>query len=66
MFTLLTSYSELIENYRYFGGEHILDKGTPKYDEYNEVKIKNLKKINFEKSFFIISTPNKLKKFESN
>ena len=66
MFTLLTSYSELIENYRYFGEEHILDKGTPKYDEYNEIKIKNLlNKINFEKSFFIISTPNKLKKLNT-
>ena len=66
MFTLLTSYSELIENYRYFGEEHILDKGTPDYKEYNEIKIKNLlNKINFEKSFFIINTQNKLKKLNT-
>ena len=66
MFTLLTSYSEFIENYRYFGEEHILDKGTPDYKEYDEIKLKNLlNKINFEKSFFIISTQNKLKKLNT-
>ena len=63
MFTLLTTFSEFIENYRYFGKHHILDKGTPSYEEYNEKKIKYLlNRINFEKSFFSISTPNKLKK----
>ena len=63
MFTLLTTFSNLIENYRFFGEEHILDKGTPFYEDYNEIKIKNLlNKINFEKSFFIINTQNDLRK----
>ena len=66
MFTLLTTFSEFIENYRYFGKHHILDKGTPSYEEYNEKKTKYLlNRINFEKSFFSISTPNKLKKINT-
>ena len=66
MFTLLTSYSNFIENYRYFGEKHILDKGTPSYEDYDEIKIKNLlNRINTEKSFFIISTRNKLNKIDT-
>ena len=66
MFTLLTTFSNIIENYRFFGEDHILNKGTPSYEDYNETKIKNLlNKINFEKSFFIINTPNNVKKINT-
>ena len=47
MFTLLTTFSDLIENYRQYGEDHILDKGTPSYEEYNETTLKFLlNKIN--------------------
>ena len=66
MFTLLTTFSYLIENYRMFGEEHILDKGTPSYEDYNEIRLKNLlNKFNFQKSFFVISTPNNLNKINT-
>ena len=59
MFTLLTTFSDLIENYRQYGEDHILDKGAPSYKEYNETTLKFLlNKINYEKSFFTLSTRN--------
>ena len=66
MFTLLTTFSNFIENYRYYGQDHILDKGTPFYADYNEKKMRKLlQKININKSYFILNSPKKLKKLKT-
>ena len=66
MFTLLTTFSNLIEFYRQYGDDHILDKGTPSYEDYNEQKLKDLlNKINIDKTFFMLSTQNNLNNIDT-
>ena len=54
-------YSEIIENYRIFGENQILNFGAPINNNYNENKLKNLlDKIKIDKSFFIVNAIQKV------
>ena len=57
MFSILTTFSDMIESYRAYGVNQIFNYGTPTFENYNKNELKNLlDKIKFEKSFFIINT----------
>jgi len=60
MFNILTTFSNFIENYRSYGVSQIFTYGTPKYDMYDQNKLKQLlNRIKYEKSFFITNTVSK-------
>ena len=60
MFSILTTFSDFIENYRSYGVNQIFTYGTPTYEMYNQNKLKQLlNRIKFEKSFFITNTVSK-------
>ena len=60
MFSILTTFSDMIESYRAYGVNQIFNYGSPTYENYNQQKLKKLlNMIKFEKSFFIINTISK-------
>ena len=66
MFSILTTFSDMIESYRTYGINQIFNYGTPKDINYNQLKLKNLlNKIRYEKSFYIINSNQKSSKINS-
>ena len=60
MFSILTTFSDFIENYRFYGVNQIFTYGTPTYEMYDQNTLKQLlNRIKFEKSFFITNTISK-------
>ena len=66
MFSILTTFTDMIESYRAYGVNQIFNYGTPTYSDYDKFKLKNLlNKIKYEKSFFIINTSHKASKINT-
>ena len=61
MFNIETTFSSMIESYRTYGINQILNFGTPANANYNITQLKNyLNQIKYEKSFFIINSSKKI------
>ena len=57
MFNILTTFSSMIESYRFYGVNQIFNYGTPSLESFNETKLKTyLSNLRYEKSFFIINS----------
>ena len=59
MFSILTTFSDFIENYRSYGVNQIFTDGTPSEADYDEQKLKELlNKFRYEKTFFGLNVIN--------